>query len=532
MKTKKRILALLLASSMLLLCAACGSGKNEDPYGNLESTGGKDVVRAEAADDVFSLNCNENYSFNPLIATNHSNQLVCNLVYENIVELDDNFNAIPNLLENWQPNEDATYWTFDIVQGHTFHDGTPVTGRDIRYSIDNAINADRFRGRFAAYQGSGYDDEHFYISLGIGNAQIYKLLNIPLIQYGSMTEKFPIGSGPYTYNEEHTELHAYEGYSGFYKGENFNNQLPVDTIYLKQYTTAESILDAYEDGIIDVVTNDPSSYTNLGYASTNEIHSFATTNYHFVAFNQDSVLGKYNGFRQAMNYAFDREYFAEDLAQGNAVASAVPMVPNCSDYPEELADSLAYDLELCKVVLENTGIRDYDEDGLLEYMSGSPQEIEVNFIVCSDSSVKAGVARRFQEDMASIGLTVVVRELTWDEYNTALEEGDFDMFYGEVKLRNDFDLTELLDEDSDLNYSRIKDSTFVSYINDYLKSADGQRPVLYDKLCRYISDSGALISIGFEKQQIILHRRVVKGVNPNMGNPLYDFENWEIILED
>ena len=521
--TVKRIGAVLLALSVLLVCSGCGKGAVDPGDGVPVSDSGRDLQRAAAADKLFSLNCNMEYSFNPLIATNHSNQLVCDLVYENMVEVDNSFEAIPNVLTGWLPNEDATYWTFDIASGHTFHDGTPVTGKDIRDSLDRAINSDRFIGRFASYQGSGYDAEHFYVTLGIGNTQFVKLLNIPIIQYGSMEEKYPQGSGPYTYNEDFTELHAYEGYEGY-------ETLPLDTIYLKQYSDAESILTAFEDGVIDVVTNDPSSYTNLGYASTNEIHTFATTNLHFVAFNQESDMGRYNSFRQAMNYAFDRAYFARELMPGNAVAANVPMNPSCAAYPTEYAATLDYDLNTCKVVLENAGLKDYDEDGWLEFTAGSTQDVEIVFIVCSDSSAKTGVVRRFAQDMETIGLKVNVQELTWADYLAALEEGTFDMYYGEVKLRADFDITELLEEDSSLNYSRAADPNFEMYVNSYLGCAEVQRKGAYEDLCRYLAESGSLISIGFEKQQIIVHRGVVKGIDANIGNPLYNFKNWEIDL--
>ena len=130
MRKKKRLCALLLCMAMLFGCTGCGSTTSSGNNPNdLVSTAGKDVTRAAAADNVFSLNCNNDYSFNPLIATNHSNQLVCDLVYENMVELDNNFEVIPNLLTSWICNEEATYWTFEIAEGHYFSDGTPVTGR-------------------------------------------------------------------------------------------------------------------------------------------------------------------------------------------------------------------------------------------------------------------------------------------------------------------------------------------------------------------------------------------------------------------
>ena len=523
---KKRVFALLLALAVLISLPGCGA---RDPSltgdGVPLSTKGKDVTRFPAADNVFSLNCNENYSFNPILATNHSNQLVCNLVYENMVELDNEFNVIPNVLGTGTPNENATYWIFEIQPGHVFHDGSPVTGADIRYSLERVVaTQDRYKGRFASYQGSGYDEKNFYVTLGIGDTQFNKLLNIPIIKSGSMDEKHPLGSGPYTYNEDETALVAYEGYPGY-------EHLPVDTVYLVSHATADAILENFEDGVIDAVTNDPSSYTNLGYSASNEIRNFNTTNLHYIMFNEEGIIARYNGFRQALVYAFDRQNFADNLMHGNAVAAAVPMHPSDPDYPLEYASSLNYNLELCRVVLENAGIRDYDDDGMLEYMSGTAQDIDVNFIVCSDSSAKTGVVRRFANDMESIGIKVTVRELTWDEYLTALEEGDFDMYYGEVKLRNNFDLTELLDPDSDLNYSRSRDTGYVNMINNYLSCAPAQRSAVYQQLCEYINSNGALISIGFESQQLIVHRGVIRGLNPNIGNPLYDFQNWEILLD-
>lgn len=561
----KRSLCIICALAMMLSAASCGTNPSTLTYDNIpESTGGKDVERSAAADDVFSLNSNSQYSFNPIIATNHSNQLVCALVYENMIELDNDFNVIKNIIVDWDYSEDYKSWIFTLDTAHTFHDGSPVTGRDLRYSLERAITSDRFSGRFASFQGASYTDDKLYVTLGIGDSQFIKLLNIPVIQYGTHGDDYPGGSGPYMYNEDHTQLIPYEGYvgppiekedeeeeeeqsndSGFLlageEEESTVNEIlhgevkhPVDVIYLKEYTDAGSVISAFEDSLIDVVINDPSSYTNLGYASTNEIHTYPTTNFHYVVFNEEGVLGKYSNFRYAMNFAFDRSNFVE-LLHGNAVASPVAMYPTCAEYPTELANNLFYDLDMCKTVMENAGVQDYDGDGMLEYMSGTPQEIELIFVVCSDSSAKTGVVRRFADDMASLGLKVTVKELSWDNYLTALEEGDFDLYYGEVKLRNNFDITELVqvrDEEepgSNLNFSRSKDTSYITYVNNYLSAREADRAVLFRNLAEFVAQNAMLIPIGFEKQQIICHRGVVKGVNANYGNPLYDFINWEFV---
>ena len=555
----KRIICIILILTLLFACAACTLPGTHWSQGEIpDSTEGKDVTMGAAADDVFSLNMNTKYSFNPLVATNHSNQLVCALVYENMVELDDNFEVIPNVITEWKYNDAATIWTFTLDTTRTFHDGTPVTAKDLRYSLEKAVNADRFLGRFRSFLGAAADgDDKLVVTLGIGDTQFVKLLNIPIIKAGTGDEKFPVGSGPYSFVINETteivdekekvtqtaeKLVAYEGHPAA-------KNLPVDTVYLKEYVDAENIISAFEDSYIDVVINDPSSYTNLGYASTNEIHTYATTNMHYVVFNQEGSAGVLPGFRYAMQFAFDRSYLTE-LLNNNAVPSAIPMYPTCVDYPTELNNSLRYDLEKCLTILNNNGFRDDDEDGILEYLGA---DFTLNFILCSDSSAKAGIVNRFASDMASIGLQVNVRELTWDDYYNAitdyenftkdqLEDEDFkpiewDMYYAEVKLRNNFDITEILQERKDtnkyscINFGHSVGDGYETLLYNYLASGDASRKTNYYAFAQYIlSSDPTFVVIGFEKQQLITHRAAIRGLDPNMGNPLYNFPNWQIQL--
>ncbi len=535
--------AALCALALLLSLAGCAGGPSGKKDNGLpESTGGKDVEKADAVDNIFTLNSHPKYSFRPTVATNHANQLVCDLIYENMLELDDNFEVIQGagLIKSWSVSADGKAWTFYIDTEHMFHDGSYVTGNDLRMSLENAIHADRFEGRFASVQGVGYDKDYMVVTLGIPNTQFYKLLNIPVCKAGTFGDDHPIGSGPYTWDPEvENKLIAFEHHPDY-------DHLPVKEIYIVQLTEAADILSAFEDGRIDVVVNDPSSITNLGYASTNEKRTFFTTNLHFIAFNEESILGRYSNVRTALSYAVDRDYF-EELTRGCGVGTPIPMVPTVDIYPSSLANNHGYDMERCLRILNNYGITDFDEDGRLELATGSAQEMEMTMIVPADSSVKNGMANRFAEDLAQIGFTIHVRGLSWDEYIQALEDGyitekneektPFDIYYGEVKLRNDFDLTELLqvrtedNEDTNINFTRSTDHTFENYISAYLSANDNNRAQRYMELAQYLLDTGSLISIGFEKQEIFTHRGVVKGVNPNAGNPMYNFANWEIDLD-
>ena len=47
-------------------------------------------------------------------------------------------NIIPDLAESWKISSDGKTYAFTLRKGVKFHDGTPFTAKDVKYSIDQS----------------------------------------------------------------------------------------------------------------------------------------------------------------------------------------------------------------------------------------------------------------------------------------------------------------------------------------------------------------------------------------------------------
>lgn len=527
MKTKlKRTLSLICALLIAFGATACDSEVTQgDDYVDGKSPG-KDLSQTAAADDVFSLNYSSKYSLNPLIATNTNNQLVCALVYDNMLELDNNFEVHYNIITEYSTSDGGQTWRFKIVTGRKFHDGTELTASDVAYSIQCARNSDRFKNRMSYVLGvSATDAETVVVSLSKKNMMFPMLLTIPVIKNGTYTETYPMGSGPYAYAEDHLSLNASEHFPDY-------RALPMKTVYLKEYSGIDDTLTAFQDSYVDVVVNDPTATTNLGYGSANEIRAFNTTNMHYIGLNPNSGVFSYEAMRFAMNYAFDRDYLVEQMS-GYAVATPFVVNPAVSWYSKTAAKEFNYSLDSVKTVLNNLGLEDFDGDGYLELRNGSTLiRTDIDFVVCNASSIKVNMARRFASDMEKIGIKVNVSELPWDEYVSAIESGNYDMYYAEVRMNSDGDPSKLLLEDASLNYANISDQRVTQAIATYLQSDESGRADACVNMCNVIATTAYIIPLCYEKHQFISHRSVIEGVRACENNPFYDIIHWTVNLKN
>jgi peptide/nickel transport system substrate-binding protein len=61
-------------------------------------------------------------------------------VYNRLVDVDDNFNVIPELATEWSVSEDGLTWTFKLREGVTFHSGKPFTSADVVYTFQRLLD--------------------------------------------------------------------------------------------------------------------------------------------------------------------------------------------------------------------------------------------------------------------------------------------------------------------------------------------------------------------------------------------------------
>ena len=384
--------------------------------------------------------------------------------------------------------------------------------------------SNRFKSRLAGWVSSVYTDEDglVIVELKKKNYSFPALLEVPVIQSETLYNSYPVGSGPYMFSDDSEILIP----NDFYKDA---KNLPVEKIYLQAYESVDDYISKFNDSTVDLVINDPSNSASLGFGSSISTRSYNTTNLHFVIFNMGDACFQDHQLAHAFSRAFDRKYMVETLLQGNALEACTPISPASPLYNKAFYDDLSYDLSACRKELAKIGVDDYDSDGLAEYKPDEDAlDLDLTFLVCSDSPAKVELAEKFAEEMNDIGIPVHVKSLGWDDYQVALMNGVFDIAYCEVKLTPDFDLTCILSPGGEANYSRGGDYTHSENINAFLAADDANRQKACDEMCQYIAETAAIVPICYEKHQMITHEGVVSNITVNQGEPLFCFQEWKI----
>src|SRR5262249_26606140 len=74
-------------------------------------------------------------NLDPRIGTDAQSEFIDELVFDSLVRKGPNFNLEPNLAESWDIPDPQTY-IFHIRKGIRFHDGRPLTARDVKWTLD------------------------------------------------------------------------------------------------------------------------------------------------------------------------------------------------------------------------------------------------------------------------------------------------------------------------------------------------------------------------------------------------------------
>lgn len=472
-----------------------------------------------SSDGIFSINYSKQYGLNPLNGSNRVNQLASGLVYESLFTLDNNFNYYPVLCDSWTTVEGVSF-KFVIKNGISFQDGSQLTAYDVAYSLNQAKKSGIYGERLSKVSEIKVETSYVLsITLTKADMMFPALLDIPVIREGSINSKTPLGTGPYFLSSDSRGicLEAYQGYR------NYKN-LPVQKIYLQEFNT-ENILNAFENNYLDLVFVDPLDISSVNIKGSNDSRYFDTTSLQYLGFNMNTFSS--SEVRRALGFAVDRDSITGGIMAYSASPAYVPTLMMKDDLAS-IKSGLYYSPDKVKEILGESGISDKNKDGLLEYKDGV--RFTVRFLANKDNPFKLAAAKSIADTLTKLGVTVDFRQLSWEDYKKALDNGDFDMYYAEATLTADFDLSAILKSGGALNFGRVKDGAYSVLIDAYLAADDNTRKAAAEALYGDIAKTAPIIPVVFRRQAVVSKRGVVDGAEPSKSSVFRGIENWGINL--
>ena len=185
----------------------------------------------------------------------------------------------------------------------------------------------------------------------------------------------------------------------------------------------------------------------------------------YIGYNMNSSVFSNYGLRGAITFAIDREQLVEQTLGGFAAASTLPCSPKSRYYDVKLANSFAYDTGSYYDQLASASVEDATGDGILDLYvpsKGYSVPVEGTMIVCSSSYIRVQAATEVARMLNDLGFNITVKSMEYTEYKNALLQGNFDLYYGEVRLSPNFDLSPFFGATGTLNYGSLSDSTMMN----------------------------------------------------------------------
>ncbi|MGE5324112.1 MAG: ABC transporter substrate-binding protein, partial [Actinomycetota bacterium] len=90
-------------------------------------------------------------NLDPRVGTDSQSERIASLIFDPLVRKDDRFNLLPWVAQSWETPNPRTY-IFHLHKGILFHDGRPLTARDVKWTLDSYRNGTIVSIRAATYR--------------------------------------------------------------------------------------------------------------------------------------------------------------------------------------------------------------------------------------------------------------------------------------------------------------------------------------------------------------------------------------------
>ena len=268
----------------------------------------------------------------PVLINDEAGLAVFGQTAQYLVFSDDELNAIPVLAESWESNAAGDVWTFNIRQGVTFHDGTPLTAADVVATFNGPIaegNAASAYGTFGVSAGAAVALDDFTVQFTLDQASSafpffvssdnYNSAILPASFWadyseGSYAQGGFNGTGPWINESYDPGVSAVYVKNPNYWGDNSNQP---DRMEVTFFDTEAAAVTAFQDDRLDVIHRiSASGGVALLEDSSNTVQSISTAQHRQIYFDTTSPPFDDKRVRQAMALMLNRQLLIDGLLGG------------------------------------------------------------------------------------------------------------------------------------------------------------------------------------------------------------------------
>jgi peptide/nickel transport system substrate-binding protein len=394
---------------------------------------------------------------NPTLAITRVDQDVAALVYSGVMRIGTDGALTPDIAESVTTSEDGLTYNIIIRKDVTFHDGTPLTARDVVFTYELIQNPDLkspLKGNWSdvsVEQVNEYEinvvlkeaytpfSENFLV--GILPAHIWAAVPIEQLPFSQLNTE-PIGSGPFVLKEAKRDDSGLIT-SYILEANNKNRFAPhIEKMELSFFTEEDQLLAAFKERKIDssaYVSNEHiQDLTNDG---TYRVVSKPLPRVFGVFFNQNkSVALRDAAVREALHNATDKNSLIEKSLYGYGVPISGPI----SDFGNTLESKegsqeattttdAASILNQAGWVKNNLGLLEKQVDGTAETLSFT--------LRTSNATLLTEVSEQLIEDWKSIGADVAIEQFEQtDLLQSVIRPRDFEALLFGIDMSRSLDL--------------------------------------------------------------------------------------------
>lgn len=208
------------------------------------------------------------------------------------------------------------------------------------------------------------------------------------------------------------------------KNENYwGGDVKVDKVTVKSFSDGSALTAALQTG--DIQGTYGLQYDNYVLFDGNPeytINSCATSRCFFGQFNFESEIMQDQNIRKAIEMGIDKEGFCSVIMEGRGLPAKAAF-PDSFSYGNEAVETVSYDPEGAKKLLEESGWKDTDGDG---YADKDGQKLTIDWLTYPTRLEQPKLAEYAQATLKEIGIDVVVNNTS--DHMTYAADGNFDVY--------------------------------------------------------------------------------------------------------